>query len=58
VKSFGFRGEALASVSLVSRLEVVSKTKDDEVAYSATYDEGELSNVTEKCGNQGTTISV
>lgn len=42
VASFGFRGEALASISYCSRLNIQSRTADSELAYSADFREGLL----------------
>jgi DNA mismatch repair protein MLH1 len=40
--SFGFRGEALASLSYVSNLVVASKREDDKIGHSATFKKEEI----------------
>ena len=42
VMSFGFRGEALASISTVSKVQVLTKTDDDLLGIQAFVEEGEV----------------
>lgn len=39
IRSFGFRGEALSSLSNVSELSIVTRTKNDETATKLEFDE-------------------
>lgn len=64
--TFGFRGEALASISFVSAsMSILTKTKDEALAYKAFYAAGEMvpakpgqSNEPKACaGTDGTTIA-
>ena len=41
VSSLGFRGEALASVSAVARVEVMTKTSDDKIGTRYVIENGE-----------------
>lgn len=54
--SFGFRGEALASISHVSHVTVTTKTKDAPAATRAKYVMGELAETKLIAGNSGTQI--
>lgn len=42
IATYGFRGEALSSISHISRLSVVSKTRDSNLAYKAYYINGKM----------------
>lgn len=63
LSTFGFRGEALASVSTISHLSIQSRPADSMCGYKATYFDGDLQ-TDDKGGvkpvamNQGTTIFV
>lgn len=58
VKTFGFRGEALASISYVANVQIISRTADSPCAYKALYRDGKLLTQTPCAGMIGTTITV
>ncbi|KAK3390372.1 histidine kinase-like ATPase [Podospora didyma] len=66
IATYGFRGEALASISHIAHLSVTTKTRDSSCAWRAHYDSGRLapaktgqpSNPKPVAGRQGTQITV
>ncbi len=56
--SLGFRGEALNATSIVSELEILSRTKADSVAHSILIKGGQLINEKEIARNPGTSVLV
>ena len=58
VKSMGFRGEALASISAIARVEMVSKTEENSVGYKIVVEGGNIISKEEIGCPKGTTITV
>lgn len=58
LKSFGFRGEALASISSVSRLSLTSKPEGQSKAFKLESEFGQVSSPSPSGGGQGTRIQV
>ena len=58
VKSMGFRGEALASIAAISKIELVSKIKDSDVGYKIVVEGGNIIEKQETGCQKGTSITV
>ena len=58
IGSLGFRGEALPSIASVSRLHLVTRTAEDEMATIVEFTNGKLINVTKTSANIGTAITI
>ena len=58
INTLGFRGEALASICVVSKLQIITKEKSAEFGSSLYYEGGKLLNIDETGCPDGTTIIV
>jgi len=57
--TFGFRGEALSSISMVARLSLTSRTATAQAAYKMTYKDGRPDTAPTACARKvGTTVVV
>jgi DNA mismatch repair protein MutL len=56
--SYGFRGEALSSVSVVSKMTMFSRTKDDKIGSKITVLGGKITSLNDISMNKGTTIEI
>ena len=58
IGTLGFRGEALASIASVAKVELVTKLADDQAATRVLIEGGRLIDVKDAARDTGTTISV
>ncbi|MGE3467922.1 MAG: DNA mismatch repair endonuclease MutL, partial [Pyrinomonadaceae bacterium] len=58
IGTLGFRGEALASIASVAKVELLTKTDADDIATRVVVEGGRLSDVKDAARDRGTTIAV
>ena len=58
IETLGFRGEALASIASVAKVELLTKTEEDSAATRVLIEGGKLIDVKDAARPTGTTISV
>ena len=58
VKSMGFRGEALASIAAVAKVEMISKTENSDIGNKIVIEGGDIKEITEIGAPTGTSITV
>ena len=58
VKSMGFRGEALASIAAIARVELVSKTEKSNIGQKIVVEGGKIISKEEVGCPKGTTITI
>ena len=58
VESLGFRGEALASIAAIARVQLSSRCADAEHAWSLQVDGGQLGEPTPAARGVGTTLEI
>ncbi len=58
VKSMGFRGEALASIAAIAKVEMISKTRESDIGYKIIVEGGNIIDKHEEGCQSGTIITV
>jgi DNA mismatch repair protein MutL len=58
IMTLGFRGEALAAISSVSEVTIITKTKDAPIGYMLTSEGGRAIDISEVGASDGTTVVV
>ncbi len=58
VRTMGFRGEALASIAAIAKVEMISKKENADSAHKIVVEGGKTLEFTEAARNVGTTITV
>lgn len=58
IHTYGFRGEALSSITAVATVQIVTKTKQQKSAIDLTLKYGNLINETKSAHSTGTTITI
>ncbi len=58
IMTLGFRGEALAAISSVSMMTIITKTREAEIGYMLTSEGGQVVDIAEVGASDGTTVVV
>ena len=58
IMTLGFRGEALAAISSVSDVTIITRTKDSDTGYMLTSEAGKMLDISEVGCAEGTTVVV